>query len=496
MTEVFSVDARTQQPTEAVAVESTAAEVATTCQQAAAAAAPLEAMHRTGRSRLLRQLADALDADRAVTVELADRETALGTTRLVGEMARTTYQLRLFADVLDEGSYLEATIDHAGSTPAGQRPDLRRMLVPVGPVAVYGSSNFPLAFSVAGGDTASALAAGCPVVVKAHPSHPATSIRVFHVLRAAAAAAGAPDGVLGLVHGYAAGRSLVCDPAIRAAAFTGSLSGGRALHDLAAGRPDPIPFYGEMTSVNPLVVTPAAAAERAEQIGQGLVDSFTLGAGQFCTKPGLVFLPVGPDGDRIRDAAAEHLAGKAAGVALNHGIGQAYATGVQRLRTIARLVAESQPGGALRGALFEIGEEDAADVATECFGPVCVLIRYSDEQALLATLRDLPGELTATIHAAADDSFASHVDSVLRRIAGRLIWNGYPTGVAVSWAMQHGGPWPATTSGHTSVGATAIRRFLRPMSWQSAPQSVLPAELRDTPVDIPRRVDGQLRLPG
>lgn len=492
---VFSVDSHSQQPPEREAVESTAEEVAAICRSAAAAALPLEAMGRPGRSRLLRALADALDADCAVTVELADRETLLGVPRLTGEMARTTGQLRLFAEVLDEGSYVEATIDHADSTPTGARPGLRRMLVPIGPVAVFGSSNFPLAFSVPGGDTASALAAGCPVVVKAHPSHPATSMRVFETLCAAASAAGAPDGALGLVHGFDAGRMLVCHPAIRAAAFTGSLSGGRALHDLAAARPDPIPFYGELTSVNPLIVTPAAAAERADPIGQGLVDSVTLGAGQFCTKPGLAFIPVGPDGDRIRDAAARHLEGKAAGVPLNGGIGKAYTDGIEVLREKLRLVAQSGPGGALRGALFEAAMDDVADLAVECFGPVNVLVRYPDERTLLDAVRSLPGGLTATIHAADNDPLAIRLDSQLRRITGRIVWNGYPTGVAVAWAMQHGGPWPASTSTHTSVGSTAIRRFLRPVTWQNAPQSVLPAELQDGPTDIPRRIDGHLVLP-
>jgi NADP-dependent aldehyde dehydrogenase len=496
--QVSSVDARTGESVGVVAVESTAEDVAAVCTAAAEAAPAFEAMRRDGRAAVLRAIADALDDDRAAIVELADRETGLGPQRLNGELGRTSYQLRLFADVLDEGSYLEATIDHAGPTPMGPRPDLRRMLVPIGPVAVFGASNFPLAFSVAGGDTASALAAGCPVVVKAHPSHPATSVRVFEAMRAAATGAGAPDDVVALVHGVAAGRALVTHPAIRAVGFTGSLAGGRALFDLAVSRPDPIPFYGELSSVNPLVVTPSAAAERAEQIGRGLVDSATLGAGQFCTKPGLAFVPVGADGDRLREAAAEQLTGKPAGVALNRGISDAYTTGVQRLGATAALVAEAADGGGpsgLRGALFETALDDVSAVADECFGPTTVLVRYADESALLDTLRKLPGELTATIHASSDDPLAARLDEVLRASVGRVIWNGYPTGVAVSWAMQHGGPWPATTSGHTSVGATAIRRFLRPISWQDAPQHVLPPELRDGPVDIPRRVDGRLVLP-
>lgn len=493
--DVLSIDARTGEPVGVVATETTLDDVNAACELAARAAPAFEAMQRSGRAELLRALADALDADQATIVELADRETALGSQRLTGELGRTTYQLRLFADVLDEGSYLEATIDHAGQTPMGARPDLRRMLVPIGPVAVFGASNFPLAFSVAGGDTASALAAGCPVVVKAHPSHPATSVRVFETMRAAGEA---PEGFLQLVHGVEAGRALVGHPAIRAVGFTGSLAGGRALFDIAVSRPDPIPFYGELSSVNPLVVTPSAAGERADEIGRALIDSVTLGAGQFCTKPGLAFIPQGAAGDRLRDAAAEQLASKPAGIPLNRGISRAYASGTERLRSSARLVAESSSDGpsfALRGALFEISLDDVSSVAEECFGPTAVLIRYSDEAALLDALRQLPGELTATIHASSDDPLGAKLDEVLRGLVGRVIWNGYPTGVAVSWAMQHGGPWPATTSGHTSVGTTAIRRFLRPISWQNAPQSVLPPELRDGPAAIARRVDGQVVLP-
>jgi NADP-dependent aldehyde dehydrogenase len=311
-------------------------------------------------------------------------------------------------------------------------------------------------------------------------------------------AADAPDGFLQLVHGVDAGRALVAHPAIRAVGFTGSLAGGRALFDIAVNRPDPIPFYGELSSVNPLVVTSSAADERADEIGRGLIDSVTLGAGQFCTKPGLAFIPTGAGGDRLRDAAAEQLAGKPAGIPLNRGISDAYNVGTAQLRSSARLVAESSADGppfALRGALFETSLDDVSAVAEECFGPTAVLIRYSDEAALFDALRELPGELTATIHASSDDPLGAKLDQVLRGQVGRVIWNGYPTGVAVSWAMQHGGPWPATTSGHTSVGTTAIRRFLRPLTWQNAPQQVLPPELRDEPVAIPRRVDGRLVLP-
>ena len=262
MTDVLSIDPRTGEPVEVVAPETTTAEVNRLC--TAALAAALASMRSAARAgRRCRTLADGLERRRDDVVPVADRETALGTTRLNGELTRTCYQLRLFAEVLEEGSYLEAAIDHAGETPMGARPDLRRMLVPVGPVAVFGSSNFPLAFSVPGGDTASALAAGCPVVVKAHSSHPATSQLVFEVMNEAARAAGAPDGTLGIVYGQQAGAHLVAHPAIRAVGFTGSVNGGRALLQIIEQRPDPIPFYGELSSLNPVVVTPSAAAERA-----------------------------------------------------------------------------------------------------------------------------------------------------------------------------------------------------------------------------------------
>jgi NADP-dependent aldehyde dehydrogenase len=285
MTDVLSIDPRTGEAVEVVAPETTTEEVDRLCAAALAAAPGLDALGRAGRAALLRALADALEARRDDVVAVADREAALGPARLNGELTRTCYQLRLFAEVLEEGSYLEAAIDHAGETPMGPRPDLRRMLVPIGPVAVFGSSNFPLAFSVPGGDTASALAAGCPVVVKAHSSHPATSKLVFEVLSEAARKAGAQEGTLGIVYGQRAGARLVAHPAIRAVGFTGSVTGGRALLQIIEQRPDPIPFYGELSSLNPVVVTPSAAAERGDTIGRELVGSFTLGAGQFCTKP-------------------------------------------------------------------------------------------------------------------------------------------------------------------------------------------------------------------
>ena len=504
MTDVLSIDPRTGQPVEVVTRETSPEEVDRLARAAALAAPELDALGRSGRSALLRALAEALEERRADIVGVADRETALGETRLDGELTRTCYQFRLFAEVLEEGSYLEAAIDHAGDTPMGPRPDLRRMLVPLGPVAVFGASNFPLAFSVPGGDTASALAAGSPVVVKAHAAHPATSQLCFEVMSAAARACGAPEGTLGIVHGVDAGAALVQHPAIRAVGFTGSLTGGQAIVGLIDARPDPIPFYGELSSLNPVVVTPAAAADRAEEIGRGLGGSATLGSGQFCTKPGLSFVPTGPEGDRLVAAMAESFREAAPHVLLSERIATSYAEGSRRLSSTAGLTAVAR-GSALRGQGYEaapllLTAEAAslpADAHEEVFGPVAVVARYADESELLAALEDLPASLTLTMHVGAEElHLPTAVTRALGDRSGRLLFNGYPTGVAVTWAQHHGGPWPSTNTAHTSVGTSAIRRFLRPVAWQSAPQDLLPPELRDEAPGIPRRIDGVLVLPG
>jgi NADP-dependent aldehyde dehydrogenase len=501
--EVVSIDPRSGRTVEAVAPETTTEEVAALCQAALAAAPALDALGREGRAALLRALADALEARRQDVVAVADRESALGTTRLNGELTRTCYQLRLFAEVLDEGSYLEATIDHAGDTPMGPRPDLRRMLIPLGPVAVFGASNFPLAFSVPGGDTASALAAGCPVVVKAHDSHPATSRLVFDVLAEAARKAGAPEGTLGIVFGLRAGADLVGHPAIRAVGFTGSVGGGRALLQIIEQRPDPIPFFGELSSLNPVVLTPRAAAERGGQIGRELVGSFTLGAGQFCTKPGLVFVPTGADGDAVVDAMAEAVRGSGAHVLLNEGIADSYGRisgGLADAPGVEVLARGADGNGTGFTAVPQLLTTSAArlpaEVTEECFGPVSVVARYDGEDELFAALGALPSSLTATVLRGQEETdLPLAVSQQLRPRAGRLVYDAYPTGVVVSWAQHHGGPWPSTNSQHTSVGTSAIRRFLRPLTWQGAPQEVLPAELTDGYAGIPRRIDGVLRVP-
>nr|WP_245975497.1 aldehyde dehydrogenase (NADP(+)) [Amycolatopsis palatopharyngis] len=472
--------------------------------EAAATAAPaLDRRGREWRATLLRAIADELEARREDIVAVADSETSLGGARLGGELTRTGYQARLFAEVLDEGSYLEAAIDHAGDTPMGPGPDLRRQLVPIGPVAVFGASNFPLAFSVPGGDTVSALAAGCPVIVKAHPSHPETSRLTFDIMWQAAHRLDAPDGLLGIVFGQDAGAALVADPRVKAVGFTGSLSGGRALLDIVGAREDPIPFYGELASLNPIVVTAAATRERGTQIAEGLVASITASAGQLCTKPGLVFVPSGSAGDSVVARAADLVGQAGAGTALNDRIHAAYGEIGGRLSRLpgVSLIAEGSRSteGPLRirpRLLSVAAAELTADATEECFGPATIIARYDSDTELHDALGRLPASLTGTIHAEPSErDRITELAEVLRAKAGRVLFDGFPTGVLVSWAQTHGGPWPSTNSQHTSVGTSAIRRFLRPVTWQNAPQFVLPPELRDGDAGVPRRIDGRLRLP-
>lgn len=449
------------------------------------------------RARWLRGAADALDADADALVELAARETALpATPRLAGELARTTAQLRLFAAVIEEGSYLEATIDHPDPSATPPVPDLRRVLRPLGPVAVFAASNFPFAFSVAGGDTASALAVGCPVVVKAHPGHPETSRRTADVVSRALREAGAPDGVFALIEGFEAGLALVDHPAIRAVGFTGSVRGGRALLDRAAARPDPIPFYGELGSLNPVVVTPGADAARGAALAEGLAGSFQLGAGQFCTKPGVVFVPAG---SALEAALPGHLVTPPR--LLTPSIADGFAAGVERVRAVpgVEVVAagEAGEGPAPLVAAVDVAtlRAHADELLEEVFGPFTMLVRYADEAELRTAIAELPGGLTATVHREEGEDVAALVE-LLEEIAGRVLFAGWPTGVAVSWAQHHGGPWPATNTQFTSVGATAVRRFQRPVAYQDAPADLLPPALRDdNPLGLPRRVDGRLELP-
>ncbi|WP_329435746.1 aldehyde dehydrogenase (NADP(+)) [Streptomyces sp. NBC_01280] len=505
---VWSVDPRTGKQREQVAVEATAQEVDQAVRAARAAAGALA--DRTVRAAFLRSAAELLDASKDHLVEAADAETALGPVRLTGELARTSYQLRAFADIVDEGAFLGIVIDHPDDSATPPIPDLRRYKVPLGVVAVYSASNFPFAFSVPGGDTASALAAGCPVVVKAHPDHPATSELVASVLRRAAARHGIPEGVLGLVHGFEAGVELVRHPLVSAAGFTGSVRGGRALFDAAAARPVPIPFHGELGSLNPVVVTAEAAAERAEQIGAGLAGSMTLGVGQFCVKPGLVLAPTGADGDRLVKSLTDAVSDTGAGVLLDHRMRDNFVAGVAERAELPDVDAPVTPGAGSEhtvspGFLTVPAQRLATDggdhdlLLEECFGPVTVVARYEDEAEVTSVLSRLPGNLSATVHLsegeAAGQGRGAEILAELTPLAGRVLVNGWPTGVAVAPAQHHGGPYPATTSTSTSVGGTAVERWLRPVAYQNTPEALLPPELRDdNPLGLPRRYEGRQEL--
>ncbi len=469
---------------------------------AATAAAPvLAASAPAERAGWIRAAADALDAAVDELVPLAIEESHLPEARLRGEVGRSSGQLRMFADALDDGALLELVLDSADpdATPV-PRPDLRRTLVPLGPVLVFAASNFPFAFSVCGGDTASALAAGCPVLVKTHPGHPRTSYATGRVLAEALRAAGAPDGSLGLVTGFDVGVDALKDPRIRAAGFTGSVPAGTALHEVAVTRPEPIPFYGELGSLNPVVVTRGAVEARGQQLVEGFVGSYTLGVGQFCTKPGLLFLP---SGHGLDDALAEAAGGVDPAPVLYDGIGEGFAAGLERLRGTAGVEAlvsadagdPSAVGANLVRTTVPELLADPETVLAECFGPVSVVCEYADDAELKTAVDALEGNLTATVHAEdAELEGIAELVATLETKAGRVLFGGWPTGVAVTWAMHHGGPYPSTVGSiHTSVGVTAARRWQRPICYQDAPQALLPETLRDgNPLGLARRVDGQV----
>jgi NADP-dependent aldehyde dehydrogenase len=452
---------------------------------AATAAAPVwAATSRTHRATALRAIADRLDAAADTLVPLADQESGLGLPRLTGELARSTFQFRMFAELLADPAYLPTRLDAADDRPVPVgHPQLLRVLVPLGPVAVYGASNFPFAFSVAGGDTASALTAGCPVVVKAHPAHPQLSAAVAAVIAAALATAEAPPGVFALVNGMDAGTALVSDPRIRAASFTGSFGGGRALAALAAARPEPIPFYGELGSVNPVFVTPGAA-ERGDALAAEYVDSLTLGAGQFCTNPSLLVIPRGPLLGAIKAAAA----GRQPGVFLHPGVASLFDERLNGMTAIPGAtveVAADFAGAGLRApvamvSLDVVAALDAIDaVQVECFGPAGLIVEYDDESQALELADRLDGCLVAVVHGSPSEPIAAALVERVTRIAGRVAWNAWPTGVAVTPAQHHGGPFPSTTNAqHTSVGGEAIYRFVRPVVFQSLPDSLLPPVAR------------------
>ena len=442
---------------------------------------------RESRAAFLEAIADEIEARAEAITAMGTAETGLPEARLNGERGRTTGQLRLFADHIRKGDYLDRRVDPA--LPDRQplpRPDLRLMQRPIGPVAVFGASNFPLAFSTAGGDTASALAAGCPVVVKGHPAHPGTGEIVADAIHAAIQETGMPAGVFSFIHGdsHAVGAALVQHPLIKAVGFTGSLRGGRALFDLCAARHEPIPFFGELGSINPGFVLPHALAARGAKLAEGWSGSLTMGAGQFCTNPGLLVMPKGVLADAFAKAAGDIVAKSAPQIMLTDGIAEAYRAGANRAAGIATPIFEgvSEGRNALPSIYKTTAEEFLRDntLAEEVFGPLGIIVTVSDDQQMLDVALAMEGQLTATLHMDdGDTDLARRLMPILEQKAGRILANGWPTGVEVADAMVHGGPYPASTNfGATSVGTMAIRRFLRPVSYQNIPEALLPEDLR------------------
>ena len=456
------------------------------------------------RARFLEAVADRIAAIGDGLIVRAMAESGLPRARLEGERGRTIGQLRLFAGVVRQGDWVDATIDPALPDRAPlPRPDLRRRNVAIGPVAVFGASNFPLAFSVAGGDTASALAAGCPVVVKGHPAHPGTGELVARAIQAAVAECGLHEGVFSYLPGAgnALGGALVADPRIKAVGFTGSRSGGLALVQIAAARPEPIPVYAEMSSINPVILFPAALRARGDAIAPAYIQSLTMGAGQFCTNPGVLLALDGPDLDRFVEAAAAALGESQPQPMLSPGIHASFEQGVDALASHAavKTVARGCVGEGVnqaRGALFMTDAGSfLADRALghEVFGSSSIIVRCADMGEIAHVIAALEGQLTTTLLLDPEDEpAAATLIPAIARKAGRILANGWPTGVEVSHAMVHGGPFPATSDGRTtSVGSLAIARFLRPVCYQNLGDALLPAVLRsDNPWHVARRIDG------
>jgi alpha-ketoglutaric semialdehyde dehydrogenase len=479
-------------------------DVAAATAAAAEAFAAYRATSPAERSAFLEAVAAEIEADKDAIIVAAVRESGLPEARITGEVGRTTGQLRMFAGVVAQGDHLGVRIDPAlpDRTPL-PRADIRQRMVPLGPVAVFGASNFPLAFSTAGGDTASALAAGCPVVVKGHPAHPVTGTLVARAITRAVEKSGLPAGTFSFVlGGIETGQELVADPRITAVGFTGSRGGGLALVRAAAAREVPIPVYAEMSSINPVVVLPGALASNdVAAFAEAYVGSLTLGSGQFCTNPGLLFLPAGEQGDELLRAAGEAVAAATGQTMLTPGIAEAYRTGTATLRDVAgvRVVAEGTAAGDLAPAP-QVVETSALEhpVTDEVFGASGVVVRYADVADLLPRLEALEGQLTATVHLDADSDAdteqAAALLPVLELKAGRILFNGWPTGVEVGHAMVHGGPFPATSDSRTtSVGSLAIERFQRPVAYQDVPAALLPDAVRDdNPWGLLRRIDGNL----
>lgn len=462
-----------------------AAEIDAACRAAEEAFPAYAAAGREARAAFLERIADEIEARGPAITKIAMAETGLPAARLEGERGRTTGQLRFFARHILAGAYLDRRLDPA--LPDRQplpRPELRLMQRPIGPVGVFGASNFPLAFSVAGGDTAAALAAGCPVVVKGHEAHPGTSELVAQAILAAATACAMPKGVFSMVHGggYEAGEALARHPLITAIAFTGSLRGGRALFDICAARPTPIPFFGELGSINPVFALPAALSARGAAIAQGWAGSLTMGAGQFCTNPGVVVLAKGPDADAFAEAAVAALRESAPQAMLTDGIAEAFRRGCAAAAAAApgaeKLHAAGAEGRAAAPTLLRVSAEQwrsTPELRHEVFGPFGVLVETADAADMPGWAAELEGQLTATLQMDdADAPLARRLLPALERKAGRVLVNGFPTGVEVADAMVHGGPYPATTNfGATSVGSMAIRRFLRPVCYQNMPSALL-----------------------
>ncbi|MCD9147420.1 aldehyde dehydrogenase (NADP(+)) [Pseudophaeobacter flagellatus] len=443
---------------------------------------------RAERAALLNAIADEIEARGDAITEIGTQETGLPEARLQGERGRTTGQLRLFAAHILNGDYLDRRHDAAQPDRAPlPRPDLKLVQRPIGPVAVFGASNFPLAFSTAGGDTAAALAAGCPVVVKGHPAHPGTGEIIAEAIRAAIASCGVAPGVFSLIQSNTrdVGEALVQHPLINAVGFTGSLGGGRALFDLCAARPVPIPFFGELGSVNPMFLLPTALQARGGDIATGWAGSLTMGAGQFCTNPGIAIVIDGADADAFTRAAINALEPVGAQTMLTDGIASAYRAGRDRLAASAGvqelLTSSCDQRNATPYLFATTGAEWLANHALgeEVFGPLGLIVRVADEAEMLKVAQSLEGQLTCTLHMdSGDTSLGQKLMPVLERKAGRVMANGFPTGVEVCEAMVHGGPYPASTNfGATSVGTFAIRRFLRPVCYQNIPDSLLPGDL-------------------
>ena len=482
-----------------------ASDVDAACAAAATAFAEYRATTSERRAQFLEAIAANIEAVKDAIVERAVAESGLPQARIAGEVGRTTGQLRLFASVLREGSWNVARIDPAlpDRTPL-PRPDIRQRSIPLGPVAVFGASNFPLAFSVAGGDTASALAAGCPVVVKGHDAHPGTSELVGRAITDAVAAAGLPAGTFSLLFGYGPelGTALVTDPRIKAVGFTGSRSGGTALVAAAAGRPEPIPVYAEMSSINPVFLLDGALATRGADLGRAFVGSLTTGSGQFCTNPGLVIAVDGPGLDAFIGAARDAIAQAPATPMLTPGIAENYGNGVTKLSGEADLVVRGESSDsqtACRAALFATDAKSflkSQALQAEVFGSSSLIVRCSDSVEMQTVAGNIEGQLTATVHADESDyDDAGELLPLLELKAGRILFDGWPTGVEVCHAMVHGGPYPATSdSRSTSVGARAIERFLRPVCYQNVPNSLLPSAIAEgNPDNLWRRIDGRLQ---